>query len=97
MNAAVANSDFSGFSSAFGLHLGAVGPDVHGAVHRLHGGVSREGKFVRASTLFAELLRAASASPSWRTTLPGLAAWSRNCWRSEAEDSDAAGPSSQVI
>src|SRR5207302_9284872 len=75
----------------------AVGPDVHGAVHRLHGGVSREGKFVKGFDPFRGAVEGGVRIALLATTLPGLAAWSRNCWRSEAEDSDAAGPSSQVI
>src|SRR5262249_43467493 len=33
--------------------FGGIGTYVHGAVHRLHGGVSREGKFVGTVNLFS--------------------------------------------
>src|SRR5450432_2737798 len=49
------------------------------------------------STFFAADARAESASPSLRTTLPGLEALATNCSRKDFEDSAACGPSSQVI
>src|SRR5258708_4040572 len=56
-----------------------------------------KGSSYTASTFFAPEPSALSASPSLRTTLPGCAAFSTKCLRSDSLDSPAFGPSSQVM
>src|SRR6266852_3516139 len=75
----------------------AVRLDVHGAIHRLHAGMRGKGQLVHCFDLFAPEPSALSASPSLRTTLPGCAAFSMKCLRSDSLDSPAFGPSSQVM
>ena len=76
-------------------HLAGGGRDMHGAVHRLHGGMREKGQFVGSLEQYRPRPSPwRHRPPIWRPRLPfSLAA--RSCFQTSSEETAACGPSFQ--